>query len=87
MSGHGAPPRSESRGRRNAVPLTRLVHMSAPRIGSGLCESKEKLGRIDDFGPNSGISPFSFYIFIFLLCLLFILNPKFEFETLYEFHF
>jgi hypothetical protein len=70
----------------NAVPLTRLVHMSAPWIGSGLCRSKGKLGRIDGFGPNSGISPFSFYIFIFLLCLLFILNPKFEFETFYEFH-
>jgi hypothetical protein len=68
------------------MPLTRLVHMSAPRIGSGLCGSKEMLGRIDGFGPNSGFSPFSFYIFILLLCLLFILNPKFEFETLYEFH-
>jgi hypothetical protein len=68
----------------NAVPLTRVVHMSAPRIDSGLCGSKGKLGRIDGFGPNSGISPF--YIFIFLLCLLFILNPKFEVETLYEFH-
>jgi hypothetical protein len=68
------------------VPLTRLVHMSALRIGSGLYGLKEKLGRIDGFGPNSGISPFSFYIFIFLICLLFILNLKFEFETLYEFH-
>jgi hypothetical protein len=85
MSGHGAPPHSESRGRGNAVPLTRLVHMSAPRIGSGLCGSKEKLGWIDDFGPNSRISPFFFLYFQFPIMSPFILNPKFEFETLYEF--
>ena len=44
------------------MPLTRLVHMSAPRIGSGLCGSKEMLGRIDGFGPNCGI-----YLFFFIL--------------------
>jgi hypothetical protein len=80
------PHRAASREGGNAAPLTRLAHLSVPQIGGGLRGSKGKMGRIGGFGPNSEISHFSFYIFIFLLCLLFILNPKFEFETFYEFH-
>jgi hypothetical protein len=58
--------------------------VSAPLSRAGPCGPKDKLGRMDGFEPNSGI-PLSFYVFSFSH-LFFILNPKFEIETLYEFH-
>jgi hypothetical protein len=56
----------------------RVVELGGPR------GSKEESGRMGGFGPNSVISP-SFYIFIFPLCLLFILNSTFKFETFLRF--
>jgi hypothetical protein len=44
------------------------------------------MGRIGGFRAQQWDFSFFLYIFIFLFCLLFILNPKFEFETFYEFH-
>ena len=66
------PHRAASRERGIAAPLTRLAHVSAPRVSGGLRGSKEIMGRIGGFGANSGIS-FLLYIFFLLFMSLFFL--------------
>jgi hypothetical protein len=91
----------ENRGGRTArfcyaegMEMTRWSHQSASqpskrgaqgrRLGSR--RRKTGVGQIWLIWPNCAQFRFSFYIFILLICFLFILNPKFEFDTFYGFH-
>jgi hypothetical protein len=66
----------------------RVSQISAARRGEGLgrAEGKTGVGHIWFIWPNCAQFRFSFYIFILLICLLFILNPKFVCDTFYGFH-
>jgi hypothetical protein len=60
----GAPPGSRREKEGDAVPLTRLVHMSAPQIDSGLCGSKRSRAELMVLGPTVEFL-FSFLYFHF----------------------
>jgi hypothetical protein len=79
------PHRAASREGGIVAPLTRLAHVSAPRVSGGLRGSKEIVGRIGGFWAQQW-DFFSFIYFLSPIMSFFILNPKFEFETFYEFH-
>jgi hypothetical protein len=49
------------------VPMTRLVHMSAPRIGSGLCVRDSEVGRKLVCGPGKVSLSFSFIFYFSFL--------------------
>jgi hypothetical protein len=91
----------ENRGGRTArfcyaegMEMTRWSHQSASQPSKrgaqgrrlGPRRRKTGVGQIWLIWPNCAQFRFSFYIFILLICLLFILNPKFEFDTFYGFH-
>jgi hypothetical protein len=70
----GAPPGSHREKEGDAVPLTRLVHMLAPRIDSGLCGSKRSRDELMVLGPTVE------FIFSFLYFHFNIMSP-FYFES------
>jgi hypothetical protein len=80
---------NDSREGKSAVQWGPRLQRASPRARErnlGCAGEKSELGRNGEVGPGVVFPFFILFSFLFLFCLLSILNPKFEFESSLVFH-